>query len=94
MQQIYNPQINAVAAVGNRNLNPAAFSQPVAVPTTGNATAGSSPSASTTTGTKQRVFTGIVTKVLDTYGFVDEDVFFQLRYANEFFKCFFKAIEE
>lgn len=79
LQQLYNPQINAVAAVNNRNLNATAFAQPVVAPTTGNATAVSTPPASTTTGTKQRVFTGIVTKVLDTYGFVDEDVFFQLR---------------
>lgn len=28
---------------------------------------------------KQRVFTGVVTKLHDTFGFVDEDVFFQLR---------------
>ncbi|KAM4636320.1 cell division cycle and apoptosis regulator protein 1 isoform 2-T2 [Discoglossus pictus] len=27
---------------------------------------------------KQRVFTGVVTKLLETFGFVDEDVFFQL----------------
>lgn len=29
---------------------------------------------------KQRVFTGTVTKVHDNFGFVDEDVFFQMRY--------------
>lgn len=28
---------------------------------------------------KQRVFTGVVNKLHDTFGFVDEDVFFQLR---------------
>lgn len=28
---------------------------------------------------KQRVFTGVVSKLHDTFGFVDEDVFFQLR---------------
>ena len=27
---------------------------------------------------KQRVFTGTVTKLHDTFGFVDEDVFFQV----------------
>ena len=27
---------------------------------------------------KQRVFTGTVTKMHDTFGFVDEDVFFQM----------------
>ena len=28
---------------------------------------------------KQRVFTGTVTKVMDTFGFIDEDVFFQMK---------------
>jgi len=28
---------------------------------------------------KQRVFTGTVTKLHDNFGFVDEDVFFQMR---------------
>lgn len=80
-QQIYNPQMNAVAAaaVGTRNLNSAAFAQPVVAPSPGNASPASAQPSSTATGSKQRVFTGIVTKVLDTYGFVDEDVFFQLR---------------
>lgn len=31
---------------------------------------------------KQRVFTGVVNKLHDTFGFVDEDVFFQLRYEH------------
>jgi len=31
---------------------------------------------------KQRVFTGVVNKLHDTFGFVDEDVFFQLRSAG------------
>lgn len=69
-------------AVGTRNLNAAAFAQPVVASTSAPATQVSN-LAATTTGTKQRVFTGIVTKVLDTYGFVDEDVFFQLRYEYE-----------
>ena len=30
---------------------------------------------------KQRVFTGIVTKLHDNFGFIDEDVFFQTRYC-------------
>lgn len=30
---------------------------------------------------KQRVFTGVVSKLHDTFGFVDEDVFFQLRFV-------------
>ena len=33
---------------------------------------------------KQRVFTGTVTKVHDNFGFVDEDVFFQMRYILNF----------
>lgn len=78
-QQLYNPQINAVAAaVGSRNLNTAAFTQPVAAPAANQAPT-SSQGGAATSGSKLRVFTGIVTKVLDTYGFVDEDVFFQLR---------------
>lgn len=32
---------------------------------------------------KQRVFTGVVNKLHDTFGFVDEDVFFQLRWKRE-----------
>lgn len=31
---------------------------------------------------KQRVFTGVVNKLHDTFGFVDEDVFFQLRFVR------------
>jgi len=38
---------------------------------------------------KQRVFTGVVTKLMDNFGFVDEDVFFQLRYN---FKILFSFI--
>lgn len=33
---------------------------------------------------KQRVFTGVVNKLHDTFGFVDEDVFFQLRWDAEY----------
>lgn len=80
--QIYNPQLNAVAAaVGTRNLNAAAFAQPVVSSPSAPTSQVNNPPTATTTGTKQRVFTGMVTKVLDTYGFVDEDVFFQLRYG-------------
>lgn len=40
---------------------------------------------------KQRVFTGVVNKLHDTFGFVDEDVFFQLRYACiTYHSCFIK----
>lgn len=28
---------------------------------------------------KQRFFTGTVTKIMDNFGFVDEDVFFQMK---------------
>ena len=31
---------------------------------------------------KQRVFTGTITKISDTFGLVDEDVFFQTRYGQ------------
>lgn len=43
----------------------------VSYPSGGRQTQGSQP--------KQRVFMGIVTKLHDTFGFVDEDVFFQTR---------------
>lgn len=35
---------------------------------------------SPTSSRNQRTFLGTVTKLMDTYGFVDEDVFFQTRY--------------
>lgn len=62
-------QVGAVTYPNPRALNPAAFqTQNVsAVP----------PVQNTNTSTKQRVFTGTVTKVHDNFGFVDEDVFFQ-----------------
>lgn len=65
--------------MGTRNLNAAAFTQPVVASSSAPPTQINNPPLASTPGTKQRVFTGIVTKVLDTYGFVDEDVFFQLR---------------
>ena len=37
------------------------------------------PRAAQPSQTKQRVFTGTVTKLHDNFGFVDEDVFFQTR---------------
>lgn len=62
-------QVGAVTYPNPRALNPNAFqTQNVsAVPPVQNAN----------TSTKQRVFTGTVTKVHDNFGFVDEDVFFQ-----------------
>ncbi|KAK4883304.1 hypothetical protein RN001_006623 [Aquatica leii] len=61
-------QVGTVTYPNPRALNPTAFqTQPVTtVQATGNAS------------TKQRVFTGTVTKVHDSFGFVDEDVFFQM----------------
>lgn len=35
--------------------------------------------ANNSSAVKQRVFTGVITKVSDNFGFVDEDVFFQTR---------------
>ncbi|XP_022919300.2 cell division cycle and apoptosis regulator protein 1-like [Onthophagus taurus] len=61
-------QVGAVTYPNPRALNPTAFqTQNVSgvPPVQGN------------TSTKQRVFTGTVTKVHDNFGFVDEDVFFQ-----------------
>ncbi|KAK9721467.1 DBC1 [Popillia japonica] len=60
-------QVGAVTYPNPRALNPTAF-QTQGVPPVQNT---ANPS------TKQRVFTGTVTKVHDNFGFVDEDVFFQ-----------------
>lgn len=54
-----------------RGLNPTAFQ-------TQNMSAVPPVQNSPNVGTKQRVFTGTVTKVHDNFGFVDEDVFFQI----------------
>lgn len=63
-------QVGAVTYPNPRALNPNAFqTQNVsAVPPVQN--------TGNNAGTKQRVYTGTVTKVLDSFGFVDEDVFF------------------
>lgn len=84
LQQITNPsvamgglssqlafqQVGTVTYPNPRALNPNAFQ------TQGMNTV-SSVQGSGNAGTKQRVFTGTVTKVHDSFGFVDEDVFFQ-----------------
>lgn len=64
-------QVTAVSYPNPRALNPTAF-QTQTVPQQQQANTGGG-----NTSTKQRVFTGIVTKVHDNFGFVDEDVFFQ-----------------
>lgn len=62
-------QVGAVTYPSPRALNPTFQQQNIgAVPPVQNTNANS---------TKQRVFTGTVTKIHDTFGFVDEDVFFQ-----------------
>lgn len=64
-------QVGAVTYPNPRALNPTAFQTP-------NLTSVAPVQASqTNSSTKQRVFTGTVTKVHDNFGFVDEDVFFQ-----------------
>lgn len=63
-------QVGAVTYPNPRGLNPTAFQ-------TQNITAVPPVQNNTNSGTKQRVFTGTVTKVHDNFGFVDEDVFFQ-----------------
>lgn len=40
----------------------------------------------------QRVFTGIVTKVHDNFGFVDDDVFFQMRLLMALSLCHFSPL--
>ncbi|GJQ87233.1 hypothetical protein Trydic_g8462 [Trypoxylus dichotomus] len=60
-------QVGAVTYPNPRALNPTAF-QTQGVPPV---------QAAPNPSTKQRVFTGTVTKVHDNFGFVDEDVFFQ-----------------
>lgn len=69
--QLY-PQVATVSYPTPRALNTNAFQQSVAnvQQVQQNVSASS---------TKQRVFTGTVTKVHDNFGFVDEDVFFQTR---------------
>lgn len=61
-------QVGAVSYPNPRAINPAFQGQGVGNQQVQNNTAA---------GTKQRVFTGTVTKVHDNFGFVDEDVFFQ-----------------
>lgn len=47
-------------------------------------------------GRNQRTFVGVVTKLMETYGFVDEDVFFQTKYVFsiwlQIFLVLFEAI--
>lgn len=64
-------QVGAVTYPNPRALNPTAFQTPnlTSVAPVQNSNQNAS--------TKQRVFTGTVTKVHDNFGFVDEDVFFQ-----------------
>lgn len=61
-------QVGAVSYPNPRGLNPAFQGQ---------ALSGQQMANNSSAGTKQRVFTGTVTKVHDNFGFVDEDVFFQ-----------------
>ncbi|XP_008204944.1 cell division cycle and apoptosis regulator protein 1 isoform X2 [Nasonia vitripennis] len=68
--QLY-PQVATVSYPTPRTLNANAFTQSVAG-VTQQVQQNVPPSS-----TKQRVFTGTVTKVHDNFGFVDEDVFFQ-----------------
>jgi hypothetical protein len=64
-------QVGAVSYPNPRGLNPTAFQ-------TQNISAVPPVQNNSNVGTKQRVFTGTVTKVHDNFGFVDEDVFFQV----------------
>lgn len=68
--QIFQQVGAAVSYPTPRGLNPTAFQ-------TQNITAVPPVQNNANPGTKQRVFTGTVTKVHDSFGFVDEDVFFQ-----------------
>lgn len=70
--QLY-PQVATVSYPTPRALNTNAFSQ--SVPGVNQQVQQNVSSSSS----KQRVFTGTVTKVHDNFGFVDEDVFFQSR---------------
>lgn len=75
--QLY-PQVATVSYPTPRTLNTNAFQQSVSgVPQQVQQNVQSS-------STKQRVFTGTVTKVHDNFGFVDEDVFFQTRQVGSF----------
>ncbi|XP_025837375.1 cell division cycle and apoptosis regulator protein 1 [Agrilus planipennis] len=63
-------QVGAVTYPNPRALNPSAFQTQVV-------SAAAGVQSSNNSSTKQRVFTGTVTKVHDNFGFVDDDVFFQ-----------------
>lgn len=70
--QLY-PQVATVSYPTPRTLNANAFTQSV-TGVSQQVQQNVPPSSS-----KQRVFTGTVTKIHDNFGFVDEDVFFQTR---------------
>lgn len=67
--QLFGAQVGAVTYPNPRTLNQAAFQT--------NITSVTPIQNAQNNSTKQRVFTGTVTKVHDNFGFVDEDVFFQ-----------------
>ncbi|KAG8037133.1 hypothetical protein G9C98_004455 [Cotesia typhae] len=71
-QQVYQQSLATVSYPTPRSLNTNAFQQSV----TGVSAQQVQQNVSCPS-TKQRVFTGTVTKVHDNFGFVDEDVFFQ-----------------
>ncbi|KAL3278362.1 hypothetical protein HHI36_013691 [Cryptolaemus montrouzieri] len=66
-------QVGTVSYPNPRALNTAAFQTPQNLTPLAQIQSG----GNSNSGTKQRVFTGTVTKVHDNFGFVDEDVFFQ-----------------
>lgn len=74
--QLYS-QVATVSYPTPRALNATAFQQSVA--NVAQQVQQNVPASST----KQRVFTGTVTKVHDNFGFVDEDVFFQTRFVAD-----------
>lgn len=67
-------QVATVSYPNPRALNPTAFQTTQNLPTIPQV---QNQNSGTGTSSKQRVFTGTVTKVHDNFGFVDEDVFFQ-----------------
>lgn len=75
----------AVAAATGQNpggmLNSMGMQQTTSPLGFNNATSGGTSSSNTQqqTSSKQRVFTGTVTKTHDNFGFIDEEVFFQMR---------------
>lgn len=81
LQQMANNALGASQLASNQIFQQVSYPNPRALNTAAFQTSQNLPPlsqlSSNNTNTKQRVFTGTVTKVHDNFGFVDEEVFFQ-----------------